>query len=163
MTVQLRVTSLEPRDDDPCLIEVKIDGKFVGLTAREELDACQVQLGMTADDPCVVALKRSIGMRSARIYAMGILSRSDFPKAGLTRRLIRHGVEPNLAHDVVQEISQAGWVDDESYARKRLRSMQEFEGHSSEECRSRLKAESVDETVVDRLLSGEDRRDPGSS
>lgn len=160
MNEQPRVTSLEPLDDDPRLIEIKIDGAVVGTAARDELDSSQAQIGMAADDPCVLALKRSIKMRTTRSLAMGLISRCEFPKTGLTLRLIKHGIEATLARDVVEEIARDGWIDDESYARRRLRSLREHEGRSSEECRRRLKAEWVDTAIVERLFAGEDRRQP---
>lgn len=162
MKEQSRVTSLEPLDEDPCLIEVKIDGAIVGTAARDELSSSEAQIGMSADDPCVLALKRSIKMRTTRSLAMGLISRCEFPKAGLAQRLIKHGVEATMAQDVVEEIARDGWIDDESYARRRLRSLREHEGRSSEECRERLTAEWVDTAIVERLFSGEDRRQPES-
>ena len=162
MKEQPRVTSLEPLDEDPCLVEVKIDGAVVGTAARDELHSSQAQIGMAADDPCVLVLRRSIKMRTTRSLAMGLISRCEFPRAGLTQRLIKHGIDETLAHDVVEEISRDGWIDDESYARRRLRSLREHEGHSSEECRKRLKAEWVDTAIVERLIAGEDRRQPES-
>ena len=153
-----RVTSLHPLQEDPCLIEVMIDGTIVGTAQRDEVEGSKAKIGMSESDPCVRALTRAIAMRRTRNYAMGLLSRCEFPTAGLTQRLIKHGVEQELAQDVVREIEQDGWIDDENYARRRIRKLQEQEGRSSEECRTRLKAEWVNTSIVERLLAGEDRR-----
>jgi SOS response regulatory protein OraA/RecX len=153
-----QITSLQPLKEDPCLIEVMIDDTLVGTAQRDELERSKARIGMPETDPCVRALTRAIAIRTTRNYAMGLLSRCEFPTAGLTQRLIKHGVEQELARDVVREIEQDGWIDDESYARRRIRKLREQEGRSSEECRTRLKAEWVDTSIVERLLAGEDRR-----
>ena len=154
-----RITALNPIHEDPCLITVMIDGESLGTAAREDLEASQVSLGMSASDPRVCALKKLIDMRSARSHAMGLLSRADFPKAGLVERLLKHGVDSTIANQVVQDILKDGWIDDESYARKRIWMLREEEGHSTDECRARLHAERVDRAVVERVIAGEDRRE----
>jgi len=157
-----RITALEPVRNDPCLIEVMIDGVFFGTAQREDVEASKAGTGMSENDPRVCALKKLINIRSARSHAMGLLSRADFPRAGLVERLLKHGVEQDIATEVVEDILHDGWIDDESYARRRIWMLRDEGGHSTEECRARLHAERVDRAVVERVLAGEDRRESES-
>ena len=77
--------------------------------------------GMEIDDTLFETLDRESKLHFARIKAYASLSRGDFSKKSLTRRLCEKGADRDAAAQTAQLMADKGYINDLEYARRLCR------------------------------------------
>lgn len=69
-------------------------------------------------DPAIVDRKQQLDARAARLAAADLLSRRAWTCAELSTRLRRRGAPPEVAAEVVADLTVRGYLDDARFARQ---------------------------------------------
>ncbi len=149
-TVDSRVTAVRAAAEHPGLVELEIDGIVAGVLPKAEIDLDQIVAGLRSDDPRVIAARRAIEIRTTRALALDLLANRGHAAAELLEKLRRREVADEVAHAVIEELLEDGWLDDAAFTRSRI-SAWRAEGRSDADCRRRLS----DAGISDALISSE--------
>ena len=77
--------------------------------------------GMEIDDSLSETLDREAKLHFAKVKAYGSLSRGDFSKKGLARRLCEKGADKDAAEEIAQFMADKGYINDLEYAKRLCR------------------------------------------
>ena len=159
MTESRRITSIEALPNDPLMMEVRLDDTVLGILARDVVDRFELEVGLSEDDTRVRDFSHAVACQAAREKALELLAVHDRASGGLVSRLVDGGFDRDVAEDTVTELRDDGWIDDTAYATRRLETLRNERGGSSEVCREKLLKEGVPEPVVDEALTSDGEQD----
>lgn len=92
-------------DDDLCLV---IDDTSVSKLSLSK--------GMELSDETLTVLEKESALHFAKVKAFASLSKGDFSKAGLVKRLREKGATKEAADETADKMQNIGLVDDKAYA-----------------------------------------------
>ena len=141
------VTAVRAAADHPELVELEIDGTVAGVLPRTEIDLGEIVAGLRCDDPRVIAARRAIEIRTTRAKALDLLAIRGHAAAELLAKLRKRQVTDPVAHQIIEELVEDGWLDDDSFARSRI-SAWRAEGKSEADCRRRLTVAGVSDFLI---------------
>ncbi len=150
-TVLSRVTAIRASADHPGLVELEIDGVVAGVLPKAEIDLDEIVTGLRSDDPRVIAARRAIDIRNTRTMALDLLANRGHAAAELVTKLQKRNVSDQVAHVVIEELLEDGWLDDAAFARERI-SAWRAEGKSDADCRRRLSQAGVSNALITSAL-----------
>jgi regulatory protein len=99
----------------------------------------------------IVASRKALDVKAARLAAGDLLSRRAWSQAELTARLRRRGAPPDVASDVVADLVARGYVDDAGYARHWV-TTRAARGYGATRLRAELRARGVAPSVIDAAI-----------
>jgi len=123
----MKVTEISPQKNNKHRISVFVDGKYA--FSLDETDAVRLKIkpGRELSDRDIENCLMESGYSKAREKAFDILSRKPITKKDLGDKLSQKGFDEAIVCEVINELSDLGYLDDEEYARLYL-----------ESCRSKL-------------------------
>ena len=89
---------------------------------------------------------------SAQKKALGSLAVTSYSKAGLKRKLIQKGVEPQIADESVEYFSAKGYIDDNEYAKNKAAVMHSRKNFGRRRIRFELMKLGVGGDTVDQVI-----------
>jgi regulatory protein len=93
------------------------------------------------------------GSREAALKLAGrVLAQRDCSRSALVARLVRAGIDADEAASVLEELSAAGYVDDERFAADRAASLA-GRGYGNAAIAAKLRAEAVPSAVIDNTVA----------
>jgi regulatory protein len=115
------ITEIKPSECDPNSRDVFVDHSLATtLTA-----AAIVELQLMIDQPWSGATEERIASHvasiDARCMALDLLSRRKWGISELSTRLVKRGVEKEIAKHTTTQLAEDGWLDDLAYARALIR------------------------------------------
>ena len=161
-TADSRVTAVRAAAEHPGLVELEIDGMVAGVLPKAEIDLDQIVAGLRSDDPRVIAARRAIETRTTRTLALDLLANRSHAAAELLAKLKKREIADDVAHAVIEELLEDGWLDDAAFARSRI-SAWRAEGRSDADCRRRLSEAGITDALVSSELLAIDSIEPATS
>jgi len=146
------VAKLQPTRRDPGRVMIRVAGAVKATLPREVVD----RLGISVGDPWTDALEARVAEAAdadkARRYALNALGRRALSAGELAERIRRRGHPPHVAADVVQEMVDKRFIDDEAYGRSVIRSERSRRPAGPRLLRQKLMHKRLDRALIDRLL-----------
>ncbi|MDG2022054.1 MAG: regulatory protein RecX [Phycisphaerales bacterium] len=161
-TADSRVTAVRAAAEHPGLVELEIDGIAVGVLPKAEIDLDQIVTGLRSDDPRVIAARRSIEIRTTRTRALDLLANRGHAAAELLEKLRKREVADEVAHAVIEELLEDGWLDDAAFARSRISDWRAA-GRSDADCRRRLSEAGISDALISSELLAVEPTEPATS
>jgi len=111
-----RITALRPQQRDPHRCSLYLDGRYVMSLHEESILLTHLKEGMEVDGAQLAEALRQDLIKRAWDYALRLLSASARTRRQVAQRLQRR-YPPEVAEQVLERLTAAGWLDDEAYAR----------------------------------------------
>jgi regulatory protein len=103
----------------------------------------------------IVAPRKVLDVKAARLAAGDLLSRRAWTRAELTARLRRRGAPPEIAAEIVADLVARGYIDDASYARHWV-TTRAPRGYGVARLRAELRGRGVATAIIDAALGDVD-------
>ena len=112
----MKITEVSPQKNDPRRVNVYLDGEYV--LSLDDVDALVlgIKAGREISEKELNNLLFESQFGKAKAKAMDILSRKSISKASLKKELTDKGYEEIIAHEVINELTDLGYLDDHAYA-----------------------------------------------
>ena len=112
----MKITDVSPQKNNSMRVNVFVDGEYCF-----SLDAAEAALkGIKKDKEISQKQIKNLLMDSeyskARDYALNVLSSKSISSAELTKKILQKGYADIIASEVISELSELGYIDDEAYA-----------------------------------------------
>lgn len=145
------ITALKPQVKDPERVSVFLDGAFAcGLAAAV---AAGLRVGQTLSAADLARLEQNEQAYRARERVLRLLARRPYSAAEIGRYLRRHQFEDEIIRAVVDDLSEAGLIDDEAFAAYWVEQRETFRPRSRLALRQELSLKGVDREVVSEALA----------
>jgi len=108
----------------------------------------------------IVAPRKVLDAKAARLAAGDLLSRRAWTRAELTARLRRRGAPPEIAAEIVADLVARGYIDDVSYARHWV-TTRAPRGYGVARLRAELRGRGVATAIIDAALGDVGQRHDG--
>lgn len=122
-----RITALRPQQRDPHRRSLYLDGQYVMSLHEESVFLAHLREGMEVDGAQLAEAMRQELRRRAWDYALRLLSASARTRHQVAQRLQRR-YPPEVAEQVLERLTAAGWLDDAAYARHYVETHRGFGG-----------------------------------
>jgi regulatory protein len=148
------ITALKFQKRNSERVNVYLDGEFAfGLGA---LEAARLHKGQVLSDDEIAALKAHDERERAYNRALHFLSYRPRSRAEVERYLRDKGVPGEVIDDVVIRLEQAGYLDDEAFARFWVENREQFKPRSQQALRYELRRKGVNDAIIARVLRESD-------
>jgi regulatory protein len=145
------ITALTAQVKNPDRVNVFIDGEFaLGLAL---MVAAELRLGQQITQSQLEQLDRRDEVHRARERALRLLARRPYSAAEITRNLRRHRIDDDLIQEVITDLTEAKWIDDEAFAAYWVEQRESFRPRSRLALRQELSQKGVEREVVAEALS----------
>ncbi len=133
--------------------EIAVDGKTVALVSVDIVDRLGLRIGLVLDERAGRALVDAAGMLATYDRAVGLLAVQGRSARDLERTLKQRGEPvPNIAA-AIERLTEAGLIDDASYARQLARSRVSGRGDSRRRVAQVLAQKGVAREVVQEAVT----------
>jgi regulatory protein len=110
------ITELRPLPSDPNIRSVRVGGRVVAHLRAADLDGLDLDIGREWTPELAEAVQRCVRQHQARKAAMKLLSRRAMPHTVLLEKLLERGHDRDITAQVLDELANDGWIDDERFA-----------------------------------------------
>ncbi len=118
----MKVTEISPQKNNKHRISVFVDGKYAFSLDETDAVRLKIKVGRELSGRDIENCIMESGYSKAREKAFDILSRRPVTKKELSDRLFERGYDEAIVCEVVEELSELGYLNDEEYARLYLES-----------------------------------------
>lgn len=115
------ITDILPQEDDPnyrVIFVNDIPELTVPLSTVEQLE---LQLQQPWTNELAQTVQSFEDIEKARSMALGLISMKAWGTDELSARLVKRGIDKNIAAVTTQQLHEDGWLDDLAYAMARIR------------------------------------------
>jgi regulatory protein len=148
------ITALTAQVKNPDRVNVFIDGEFaLGLALAV---AAELRLGQQITQSELERLDRRDEAHRARERALRLLARRPYSAAEIARNLRRHRIDEELIQEVLTDLTEARWIDDEAFAAYWVEQRENFRPRSRLALRQELSQKGIEREVVAEALSAID-------
>jgi regulatory protein len=145
------ITALKAQVKNPDRVSVFVDGEFViGLAA---VVAAGLQVGQTITAAELARLEQNEQAHRARERVLGLLVRRPYSAVEVVRYLRRHQFDEETIRAVVDDLTEAGLIDDDAFAAYWVEQRETFRPRSRLALRQELSLKGVDREVVAEALA----------
>ncbi|MSR27952.1 MAG: hypothetical protein EXS03_00015 [Phycisphaerales bacterium] len=142
-----RIARLVTDERDPRWVKVILEGskRAVARLPRESLTELRIDEGRAWTAAVQKRVGGFVAHRQAREAALGLLAKSSHNTATMVRKLETLGFERSVVERTAAELSLDGWLDDDTHAETRARSLNRRRpGLSEEAAAGLLEADGID-------------------
>lgn len=132
--------------------EVAVDGKSAAVVSLDLIERLGLRVGVVLDEVQGSALVDGAAALAVYDRAVGMLAAQGRSAKDLRRRLLLKGARPEHADAAVARLTEAGYLDDASYARQVARSRVAGRGDSRRRVAQVLGQKGVAREVVDEAV-----------
>jgi regulatory protein len=136
-----------------------VAGREPGFAGRSRVQDPRDARAACARTAEIVAPRRELDAKGARLAAGDLLSRRAWTRAELAARLRRRGAPPDVAAAVVGDLVARGYVDDAAYARHWV-ATRAARGYGAARLRAELRARGVAAPLIDAALGTLEPEEP---
>lgn len=146
------ITDIQPLEDDPNYRVI-----FVNNAPEITIPTSTVeQLGLTTQQNWTEELSKNVrafeDIENARNMALKLISMKAWGIKELANRLIKRGIQQEIAIQTTQQLCEDGWLDDHAYARARIRDWVRSEPAGKIWLRHKLRQRELsDETILNAI------------
>lgn len=151
MDVARIITALRFQEKDRDRVNVYLDGQFA--FALPALAAARLRLGQALDEAEIAALQAIEAETSAYDRAVRFLGYRPRSIAEVRQHLLEHAVPASVAETVIQRLQQAGYLDDEGFARFWVDNRQQFRPRGERALRQELRRKGIDDAIIDAAIA----------
>lgn len=145
------ITALRFQKMDRDRVNVYLDGQFA--FALPALVAARLHPGQALDEAEIAALQAIEAETSAYDRAVRFLGYRPRSIAEVRQYLLEHAVPASVAETVIQRLQQAGYLDDEGFARFWVDNRQQFRPRGERALRQELRRKGVDDAIIDAAIA----------
>jgi regulatory protein len=151
------ITALKAQVKNPDRVSVFVDETFVvGLAAAV---AAGLRVGQTITAAELARLEQNEQAHRARERVLGLLVRRPYSAVEVVRYLRRHQYDEEMIRAVVDDLTEAGLIDDDAFAAYWVEQRETFRPRSRLALRQELCLKGVDREVVAEALAEVDEAD----
>ncbi|MCC8023461.1 MAG: RecX family transcriptional regulator [Clostridiales bacterium] len=143
----MRLTAKRGRGEK---VHLSLDGEYVLSTDLDYWLGLRIADGTELDEEAWASLSASILRRQAYRKAVECLSRRDYARQELKQKLWRQ-FDEDAAEEAVERLAQAGYLDEEKYARTLFAHLTENKLFSVRRARQEMLHRGVDRQAVDAV------------
>jgi regulatory protein len=145
------ITALQFQKRNKERVNVYLDGTYAfGLDAMQ---AAQLRKGQVLSDEEIAALKAQDDRQRAFNLALRFLSYRPRSQFEVQRYLQDKAVADKVIQDVLSRLEQAGYVDDEAFARFWVENREQFRPRSQRALKYELRQKGVSQVIISRVLT----------
>ena len=133
--------------DDPGLLYWFVNGKRMGPVRRDYAKKLGIEVGTTWSNAKARKIEHVSQLNACHAAALAFLAKRDFTQALLLQRLCRKWPEA-IAQVTVDQMRDAGWVNDKTYATRRAAKLTERKIVSAQLLQARLCGEGVPDVIA---------------
>lgn len=111
------VSHLTPLPSDPNVISVRVGRRAVARLRVSEIEQLEIEVGSPWTEDLARQAARIKQVEKTRRYAFRLLSKRGYSRNELADRLKRFTDASDIAGEILDELEENHWVDDEAYAR----------------------------------------------
>lgn len=145
------ITALRFQKKDRDRVNVYLDGQFA--FALPALVAARLRPGQALNEAEIAALRAVEVETSAYDRAVRFLGYRPRSIAEVRQHLLEHAVPASVVETVIQRLQQAGYLDDEGFARFWVDNRQQFRPRSERALRQELRRKGVDDAIIDAVIA----------
>lgn len=135
---------------------IYIDGKFSFALSETELLKASIHNGQEITDQQLDKLKDDSVRDKARYQALGQISRRQRSEWELRDYLKRKGYEPEVIEQVIKDLGEGGYVDDQKFADAWINNRRLLKAASARRLRQELRQKRVADEVIDQALAADE-------
>ncbi len=145
------ITALRFQKKDRDRVNVYLDGQFA--FALPALVAARLRPGQALDEAEIAALQAVEAETAAYDRAVRFLGYRPRSVAEVRQHLLEHAVPAAVAEAAIQRLQQAGYLDDEGFARFWVDNRQQFRPRGERALRQELRRKGVDDAIIDAAIA----------
>jgi len=111
----VKVTDVSPQKNNNMRVSVFVDGQYCFSLDAAEAALKGIKPGKELSEKDIKNLLMDCEFSKARDYALGVLSRKSITSFGLREKLLEKGYDDIIISEVVNELTDLGYIDDQSY------------------------------------------------
>lgn len=124
----MTVTSIVPAKKKPNRFNVYLDDEYAFNVHYDTLNECGIYKDAQFDEEKVEEILSFDKEKKAKAKAFDLLSRRDFSKQGIKRKLIEKGIDEENAGIQADYLEQRGYINDENYAKNAAKYLFDVKG-----------------------------------
>ncbi len=149
---QPRITAIKPTQRDPARMSIRAGGKYIGTMSHRRIVELDLTVGMAWTDDLADRVTAMLGADKATRYAMNALNQRMFSTGELIDRLRRRGYEAAVIDEVVEKMTERGFLDDQAYGRSVIRAERSRKPAGPRLLRYKLIRKKLPRELIDRLI-----------
>lgn len=157
------VTSIQVQKKNKTRYSLFVDNTFLIGISDATLTAINIRKGMTMTRSLLQSVIDHEERFAAREYMIGLLSRRDHSRKELYTKSIRKGFEASYLNDILDELQQKNYINDQAFAEKFVHDKFEFRDWGPYKLRSELAKKGIygsdADRAIDKVLKKEDIRE----
>lgn len=111
------VSHLSPLPSDPNVISVKVGRRVVARLRAAQIEQLAIEVGSPWTEDLARQAARIKQVEKTRRHAFRLLSKRGYSRIELAERLERFTDDADIVVEILDELEENHWVDDEAYAR----------------------------------------------
>jgi len=155
----MKVTNIKQQLKRNDRYAIHIDGKYVLSLGESELLHSGLRIGDELTKPEVNKLKKRAGVDKDLDATMRFVAIRPRSMWEVDNYLKRKGVEEDAKDEILNKLSNSGFVDDESFARSWVANRRLLKPVSKRRLTQELRIKRVDSTVIDKILAEDEVTD----
>ncbi len=111
------VSNLAPLPSDPNVISIRVGRRAVARLRAAQVEQLAIEVGSPWTEDLARQVARIKQVEKTRRYTFRLLSKRGYSRNELAARLKRFTDDSDVAVEILDELEENHWVDDEAYAR----------------------------------------------
>ena len=146
------ITAIEAQKKRGDRRSIFVDGEFIAGAHEEVVLALNLSVGQVFDRERLIELLRAETARKARESALRLLSYRDRSMSEIRKRLIGSDYPEDIVDEVIDQLSQAGFLNDEKFSRDWVETRTASKPMGRTRLVSELRSKGVEPATVDSAL-----------
>lgn len=151
-----RITAIEPQKRRGDRRSIFVDGEFVVGAHEDVVVTLGLAVGQSFHTDTLEELVRAETVRKARERALGLIAYRDRTISEIRKRLIGSDFPEEIVDEVLDQLIQAGLLDDEKFSRDWVKSRSAAKPMGRTRLAWELRSKGVDPPMVEEALEGLD-------
>lgn len=140
----MTVTSIVPAKKKPNRFNIYIDDEYAFNVHYDTLNECGIYKDAQFDEEKVEEILSFDKEKKAKAKAFDLLSRRDFSKKGIMRKLVEKGIDEENAAIQADYLEERGYINDENYAKNAAKYLFEIKGFGRQRVVNELVLKGID-------------------
>lgn len=140
----MTVTSIVPAKKKPNRFNVYLDDEYAFNVHYDTLNECGIYKDAQFDEEKVEEILSFDKEKKAKAKAFDLLSRRDFSKKGIMRKLVEKGIDEENAAIQADYLEERGYINDENYAKNAAKYLFEIKGFGRQRVVNELVLKGID-------------------
>ena len=111
-----KITALLQPPDKKGRVDVYVDGEYLMSVSENAALEAKLHVGMEIDEQALADIEHSVQITKAKNKAYDYLSYGDMSEKKLLDKLTRFGFSEDIAHECVESMREAGYINNARYA-----------------------------------------------